>query len=88
MEPFTTFATVASVAALTLQAIKALNYDVQAIKGAPFIVEQLKQDLDAIAGVLQTLRCKTDGSLLYLNTDANAVLVAALENCQCASDGF
>jgi hypothetical protein len=52
MDPFTTFATVAGVAALTLQAIKSLNDDVQAINDAPATIKKLKEDLNTVAGIL------------------------------------
>ena len=87
-DPFTTVATVAGVVGLTLQAIKSLHDDVQAIKDAPAAVDTLKQDLDAVAGVLQTIQGSTEGSLQHLSTDANAALAAALNNCKSACETF
>jgi hypothetical protein len=87
-EPFTAFATVAGVAALVLQALKALSDDVQSIQGAPAVVKTLTEDLDALATILQTIPCNTEGSLDHLSVDANAALIKALENCNSACDHF
>jgi Fungal N-terminal domain of STAND proteins len=87
-ETFATFAAVAGVAGLTLQAIKSLGDDVQAIKDAPATVEKLRQDLSALASLLQTLEANTEESLQHLSTDANAVLAAALNSCKSACEIF
>jgi hypothetical protein len=87
-DPFTAFATVAGVAALVLKATKALSDDVQSIQGAPAVVMTLTQDLDALATILQTIPCNTEGSLDHLSADANAALIRALENCNNACDHF
>lgn len=88
MEPFTAFATIASVAALTLQAVTSLNNKVQGIKDAPSTVHKLTQDLDAVADVLSVLRDSTEGSLQHLSTNAGAALAAALENCRSSCEAF
>ena len=87
-DPFSTFAAVAGVAALTVQAIKSLTNDVQAIREAPAAVDNLKQDLDAVAGVIQLLEGGTGELRQHFSADANMVLASALENCKTACETF
>lgn len=87
-DPFSTFAGVAGVAALALEATKSLINDIKAIRDAPATVKKLERDLDALTGVLQSLETCTKDSLKHLGTDATAALAASLENCKSSCEGF
>lgn len=88
MEPFTIFATVANIAALTLEAITSLNNEIQGIKDAPSTIQKLTQDLNATADVLSALQNSTEGSLHHLSTNAETALAAALDNCRSSCESF
>jgi hypothetical protein len=88
-DPFTTFGTVAGVAGLTLQSVKSLIEDIQAIKDTPEAIQELKQGLLTVDDVLQALEAGTRGSSLqHLSAEAKAALAAALNNCKQACNKF
>jgi hypothetical protein len=68
-EGFAAFAAVAGVADLTLKVVKSLKDDIQAIRDAPSSIQTLKQDLEAMASVLQNLAMNATGATEHLSTD-------------------
>jgi hypothetical protein len=88
-DPFSTFTAVAGVAGLVVESVKSLIQDVEAIKDAPALIRELKQDLLAVSDVLQSLEAGTEEpSLEHMSIRAKRALGISLDNCKGAGKKF
>ena len=88
-DPFSITAGAVGITSVALQSITALLEDIQAVKNAPEVIADLKEDLSAVETVLTTLNSELEESALgTLSPGAQAGLRLATANCRRACDKF
>ena len=100
MDPFSIAASAVALAATALSSVRVLVSDIQAIRDAPEVITDLKDDLIAVETVLQMFSstseseqgsCSTSsaaGSLANLSPETLDAILPALRNCQRACAKF
>ncbi|GCB28280.1 hypothetical protein AAWM_11165 [Aspergillus awamori] len=89
MDPFSVALGTLSIAEAALQSINTLIYAINAIKDAPSVIVELKNELAAVNAILIALNdAQRDKKLEALTLEAKTALQLAITNCARACDNF
>lgn len=89
MDPLSVLASTLGIASAAVQSVNTLIHDINAIKDAPDLIADLRDELTAVKAVLMAINNAQEGSQLEnLSPDSKKALQLAVTNCEKACDKF